>query len=74
MGNFLLRKLVRKTLEEYGNYSPNKVASYTGGDIHFPNYDKENISTPSDLDFWNDIEFEDSDNFEDLEDEDNEGK
>lgn len=63
MGNFFLRKLIRETLTEYGNIAFHKADIYSTDGSRFPKYDKEEINTPTEIDFWNDLEFEtDEDN------------
>lgn len=57
MGNFALRKLIRETLSEYGNFAFHKANVYSKDGSKFPSYDKEKINTPAEIDFWNDLEF-----------------
>lgn len=58
MGNFALRKLIREIISEYGNIAFYKADIYTTDGSRFPKYDKENPNTPTEIDFWNDLEFE----------------
>jgi hypothetical protein len=60
MGKFCLRKTIREILiSEYGDYSMFRTDAYPTGTPQFPNFDKDHPLTPSDIDFWNDLEFED---------------
>jgi hypothetical protein len=57
MGNFALKKLIREIITEYGNMAFHKADIYTTDGSRFPKYEKENIFTPTEIDFWNDLEF-----------------
>lgn len=57
MGNFVLRKLIREVLSEYGNFAFHKADIYSTDGDKFPEYDKNKINTPTEIDFWNDLEF-----------------
>lgn len=57
MGNFALRKLIREVLSEYGNFAFYKADIYSTDGSRFPKYDKENPNTPTEIDFWDDLEF-----------------
>jgi len=57
MGNFALRKLIREALNEYGNFAFHRADIYSTDGSRFPEYDKEKINTPTEIDFWNDLEF-----------------
>lgn len=57
MGNFALRKLIRETLSEYGNFAFHKADIYSTDGSRFPKYDKRKINTPTEIDFWSDLEF-----------------
>lgn len=45
-------------LEEYGNMAFYKASVYPDGQTEFPELDRDNPRTPSDIDFWNDIDFD----------------
>lgn len=57
MGNFALRKYIRKVLNEYGNFASNLASPY--GTTEFPNLDKDHPRNPTDIDYWDDQEFSD---------------
>jgi hypothetical protein len=57
MGNFALRKLIRETLSEYGNFAFHKADIYSTDGSRFPKYDEEHPNTPTEIDFWDDLEF-----------------
>jgi hypothetical protein len=57
MGNFALRKLIREAINEYGNFAFHKANIYFSDGSMFPEYDKEKIKIPTEIDFWNDLEF-----------------
>ena len=57
MGNFALRKLIRETLSEYGNFAFHKADIYSTDGSRFPKSDKRKINTPTEIDFWSDLEF-----------------
>jgi len=58
MENFALRKIIREIITEYGNFAFHKADIYSTDGSRFPKYDKENPNTPTEIDFWNDLEFE----------------
>lgn len=70
MGNFALRKIIREVLSEYGNMAFYKADIYSTDGSRFPKYDKKNINTPTEIDFWNDLEFETDEDIPISEDED----
>lgn len=57
MGNFALRKIIREILSEYGNMAFYKADIYSTDGTRFPKYDKTDPNTPTEIDFWDDIEF-----------------
>jgi len=57
MGNFVLRKIIREVLSEYGNMAFYKADIYSTDGSRFPKYDKNNPKTPTEIDFWNDLEY-----------------
>ena len=57
MGNFSLRNIIREILSEYGNFAFHKADIYSTDGSRFPKYNKEKINTPTEIDFWNDLEF-----------------
>jgi hypothetical protein len=57
MGNFALRKIIREVLNEYGNMAFYKADIYSTDGTRFPKYDKTDPNTPTEIDFWDDIEF-----------------
>lgn len=58
MGNFVLRKIIREVLSEYGNIAFYKADVYSTDGAMFPKYDEKSPNTPTEIDFWNDLEFE----------------
>jgi hypothetical protein len=67
MGNFYLRKYIREALEEYGNMAFQKVNAYPPDHNKFPTLDPDHPNDPADIDFLNDLKFQD-DNLEEEED------
>lgn len=57
MEEYHIRKVVRNILREYGNIAFHKLNAYPPDGNVFPNFDKEDIKTPSDIDFWSDLEY-----------------
>jgi hypothetical protein len=70
MGNFALRKMIREIISEYGNIAFYKADIYTTDGSRFPKYNKEKPNTPTEIDFWNDLEFETDEDIPISEDED----
>lgn len=70
MGNSALRKIVREIISEYGNLAFYKADIYSTDGTRFPKYDKSNPNTPTEIDFWNDLEFETDEDIPISEDED----
>jgi len=66
MRNFHLRKYVREVLKEYGNMAFSKANAYPPDHNKFPTLDPDHPSEPVDIDFLNDLKFQD-DNLEEEE-------
>lgn len=68
MGNFYLRKYIREVLKEYGNMAFHKYNVYSPDHNEFPVLDPEHPNDPVDIDFLNDLKFQD-DNLEEEQEE-----